>query len=311
MKIDIVIPWVDGNDPLLNEKRRAYADSSDLQRHDVGGATRYANVGEIHYCIRSINRFAPYINRIFIVTDGQDPQVESAIPVEIIDHKVIFESYEEYLPTFNSNSIETLIYRIPGLSEHFLLMNDDFFFVAPSVPEDFFTPDGKLVCYASLFPSLFEKILISLSRLRDDYRRSTFKGMLMNGSELQGRRHCFFFYLGHTPRALLKSPYEDFFGSHPHSIISNIKFRFRNPDQYEAQALEYMLLWDKGLCKVVNHKHHLLYLQHWKKGKSNIADRISRAESLPNLKFACFNSIDQADEEVRRFALDWLENRLK
>lgn len=311
MKIDVVIPWVDGNDPELNEKRRSYAGALELKRYDVGGATRYANIGEIHYCIRSINRFAPFVNRIFIVTDGQDPCVQSEIPVEIVDHKVIFEGYEEYLPSFNSNSIETMIYRIPGLSEHFLLMNDDFFFVSPTTPEDFFTADGKAVCYTKMYPSILESLLNKLSYIRDGYKRSTFKGLLKKGSELQGRRHLFFFYLAHTPRAQLKSTYEEFFGMHPGAIVNNIKHRFRNPGQFEVQALIYMLLWDKGLCKVKKPWNHLLFIQHWRKGMAYVSKKIAKAQSLPGLKFAGFNSLDLASGEVQKYVLGWLEERLK
>ena len=40
---------------------------------DVGGNCRFQSLGEIRYCVESINIFAPFIRKIFIVTDGQDP----------------------------------------------------------------------------------------------------------------------------------------------------------------------------------------------------------------------------------------------
>ena len=141
--IDIVIPWVDGDDPVLAAKRRQYLTGKREDKHaDVAAATRYCDLGVIFWCIDSINIFAPFIRKIFIVTDGQDPHLEEHltarfpkghIPVEIVDHSVIFKGYEKYLPTFNSRSIEALIWRIPGLSEHFLLMNDDFFLAGPDL----------------------------------------------------------------------------------------------------------------------------------------------------------------------------------
>ena len=94
------------------------------------------------------------VKKIYIVTDRQDPHLdrplaealpEGHIPMEIIDHKVIFRGYEEYLPTFNSRAIETLIWRIPGLSERFLLMNDDFMFIGKAIPEDVFKEHEDLI----------------------------------------------------------------------------------------------------------------------------------------------------------------------
>ena len=75
--IDAVIPWVDGNDPVLNSKRRSYAPEHLFSHNDSHGATRFASIGEIYWCVASINRFAPWISRIFIVTDGQDPKMDS------------------------------------------------------------------------------------------------------------------------------------------------------------------------------------------------------------------------------------------
>ena len=117
MQIDAVLLWVDGNDPVLTAKRSKYAPADALKMSDVAGATRYANVGEIFWCIASLNRFASFLHKIYIITDGQDPHLDpfleknfpsGHIPYEIVDHKTIFKGYEEYLPVFNSTSIETM-----------------------------------------------------------------------------------------------------------------------------------------------------------------------------------------------------------
>jgi hypothetical protein len=46
------------------------------------------------------------------------------------------------LPTYNSQAIEACLHRIPGLSEHYLYLNDDFLLGREVSPEDFFTPAG-------------------------------------------------------------------------------------------------------------------------------------------------------------------------
>ena len=79
MKIDAVITWVDGDDPRHREKRSRYGHEKIFEAQDVAGDTRYSSLGEIFWCVASINRFAPWIDRIYIVTDGQDPKIENPI----------------------------------------------------------------------------------------------------------------------------------------------------------------------------------------------------------------------------------------
>ena len=142
--IDAVILWVDGNDPLHQEKMKPFL-SKDHKFKDENFRTRFDQVEEIEYAIKSILKFAPYVRRIFLVTDNQIPQFlknENANnefeKVEIVDHKEIFKGFEEFLPIFNSNSIETMIFKIPDLAEHFIYFNDDIFLINETDPTDFF-----------------------------------------------------------------------------------------------------------------------------------------------------------------------------
>ena len=145
MKIDAVITWVDGNDPRHREKRMKYATSQLVESQDKAAETRFSDMGEIFLCVASINRYATWINKIYIVTDEQDPGLDDFlkmnfpqghVPVEIVDHKVIFRGYEHVLPVFNSIAIETMTWRIPGLSDCFIEFNDDTILMKPVVPEE-------------------------------------------------------------------------------------------------------------------------------------------------------------------------------
>jgi hypothetical protein len=66
----------------------------------------------------------------------------AAATAAVVPHSSIFP-YPEHLPTFNSLAIETHLHRIPGLSENFIAMNDDFFFTAPWSLSDFVQEDGS------------------------------------------------------------------------------------------------------------------------------------------------------------------------
>lgn len=314
--IDIVIPWVDGNDPIHTEKRRKFLTERKEDRfRDVGADTRFSDLGELVYCIDSINIYAPFIRRIFIVTDGQDPGLEGhlttrfpdgSIPISVVDHKVIFEGYHDYLPVFNSRAIETLIWRIPELSEHFLLMNDDFFLNSPVSPDDFFI-DGSPVCYADWYCTTWAKFIRAVKPRKDGRRKVTFKSSQMNAADLIGRRFRFL-YLGHTPRPLRKSFYEDFFGKRPDLIHHNIRHRFRDDSQYNSQELFYMST--VGQCRIVPVSKVSAYMNP-RKGRRHIERKLKKLESVPGIRFGCINSLDLASGEDRKRILEWLENKFR
>jgi hypothetical protein len=91
------------------------------------------------------------VRKIFIVTDDQVPAwLNVAHPkITIVDQSSIVPD-KSWLPTFNSVAIEAQLHRIPGLAEHFIHINDDFFLGQPCRKEDFFTrlPDGRIVMRA-------------------------------------------------------------------------------------------------------------------------------------------------------------------
>jgi len=143
MKIDLVYLWVDGSDPAWQKKKNAALAAS--ARPLTAFATRpkkFMENGELKYSLRSALKFAPWINHIYIVTDAQCPAWLAAHPrVTIVDHSVILP--KAALPSFNSNAKELFLWKIPGLSEHFLYANDDMFFGADVSPDFFFDANGN------------------------------------------------------------------------------------------------------------------------------------------------------------------------
>ena len=313
MKIDAVITWVDGNDPHHKEKRRKYCPTDTLNAEDKGGETRFANVGEIFWCIASLNRFAPWINKIYIVTDNQDPSVthfleenfpDGYIPVEIVDHKVIFRGYEEYLPTFNSISIETMTWRIPGLSNRYIEFNDDLMLTAPTSPDDFFTEDGKVICYGT-WASL---PLTRFTRKFKPRGEVTTKCSHANGAALAGCRWKYL-RLAHCQKALRRDFFEKYYSEHPDDIIRNIRHRFRDVEQFTSQALHYVELHKTKECIVKPIADALFFLQ--PKEKAGYFDR--KFEELKRFegKFLCLNSIEKINESQRKQIVEWIEKKLK
>ncbi|MDR0297413.1 MAG: Stealth CR1 domain-containing protein [Streptococcaceae bacterium] len=145
--IDIVITWVDGNDPAWQTERAKY----DVNDHDDNRIQRYRDMGTLKYVFRGIENFAPWVRKIFFVTWGHLPEwLDTTNPkLVIVNHEDFIP--KEYLPTFNSNTIDLNLFRIPDLSENFVYFNDDTFLLKPVKP-DFFFKNGKPRCEAILNP---------------------------------------------------------------------------------------------------------------------------------------------------------------
>lgn len=143
MKIDLVYLWCDGNDPKWREKKRFWQEKYGNLDINAIDDCRFVQHDELKFSLRSVEMYMPWINHIFIVTDGQVPDWldTNNSKISIIDHKDIMPA--DALPTFNSNAIEACLHNIPGLSEHFLFANDDMFVARPLEPDFFFAPDGR------------------------------------------------------------------------------------------------------------------------------------------------------------------------
>ncbi|BCJ54701.1 exopolysaccharide phosphotransferase [Actinoplanes sp. NBRC 14428] len=144
--IDVVYTWVDGGDPQWQARKAAALGENawlDAASRLATNNSRYASRDELRYSLRSLHCFAPWVNHIYLVTDDQVPQwLDTSHPgLTVVSHREIFGDTGR-LPTFNSQAIESRLHRIPGLSEHFLYLNDDVFLGRPVAPDLFFTPGG-------------------------------------------------------------------------------------------------------------------------------------------------------------------------
>ena len=317
MQIDFVIAWVDGNDPKHKEKMAPYLNPRLIKSDDVAGPTRFRSVGEIYYCVASIIRFAPFIRKIFIVTDNQNPNLdyfiqnnfpENQIPIEIIDHKVIFRDYEDYLPVFNSRTIETCIYRIPDLSENYIYMNDDTFLIRPVLESDFFVGD-KIVSYGSWRNMLLDRLLWLIKPLKNGRKPVGFKDGMIMGARKYGRKWKYF-HLDHLPHPLKKSVIADYFSKNQSHFISNISHKFRSGKQFNTHEIFYLSMHDARKAILKPSKEHLLYIKPVKRGKNYLNRKLNLFETNKNLKFCCMGSLDLATEDDRKRLLDWLGNNL-
>lgn len=140
--VDVIYTWVNGADPVHAEKRAEFLPRQEEVHVNGLEHARFRDNEELRFSLRALERYAPWVRRIILVTDSQVPAWldTSHKKIRIVDHKEFIP--EQYLPTFNSHVIEAFLHRIPGLAEHYMYLNDDVFLARPCRKTEFFTPNG-------------------------------------------------------------------------------------------------------------------------------------------------------------------------
>lgn len=306
IKIDAVVLWVDGNDDEYKSKILPYL--KERKNTEKILSSRYEQINEIEYTVKSILKFAPYINNIFIVTDNQTPKFleqttdnESFSKVTVVDHTVLFKGLETNLPTFNSRTIESCIHRIPKLSEHFIYLNDDFFIINQTTKGDFFTPEGF-----PILRGIWQKFDKNKFYKKQKHNKVGHKEAQEKASEIVGFKKLFRFK--HTPHPIRKSTLSGFFNKNPEILERNIKHKFRSKEQFLTVALANHLEIKNKTCKIQNNLQ-LLYFRSYKKPLFWYKFKFKH---LNNDKlFLGLQSLNHSPPKVLNFILQWLGNRVK
>ena len=77
----------------------------------------FEDFNQLLYSVRSIEMYAPWVRKIWVVTNGQHATWfdEGNVHIEVVPHEKIFQTKDD-LPTFNFHGIEVHLHQIPGLS---------------------------------------------------------------------------------------------------------------------------------------------------------------------------------------------------
>ena len=319
MTVDAVITWVDGADPSHQAKLDTWLAQSGKSRPATADRTRFNDAGEIDWCIRSILRFAPWFRKIHIVVDGQTPAIlerlrgtEYADRFNIVEHHEIFAGFEHHLPTFNSRSIITMLWRIEGLAENFVYFNDDMFLLRDVNPEDFFR-DGKVIQRGlwrmqsgKTWPS---RLLNALKRLRVE--RGQKVGNL-ESQQLSARIAGFkdrYYRLYHNPYPMRRSTLQTFFAENPNLLASNSSHRLRSNEQFKTEAVATHLEFLHGGA-IVDNSLHVVQLKPSEQLPTRVQRKMSKSDTDTSAAFVCVQSLELAPHSVQQEILGWLDRRI-
>jgi len=128
--IDFVIPW-----------------SGPAPTRDGGLAVeRERDNGEMKYLLRSMAMHAPWVRRVWLLVNGVLPDGAVEIPPSIKGRTTVVDRCsfmpQGTCPTRNGFAVRAFAHRLPGLAEHWVMIDDDIFLGRPTKPS-FFFQDGK------------------------------------------------------------------------------------------------------------------------------------------------------------------------
>jgi Stealth protein CR2, conserved region 2/Stealth protein CR1, conserved region 1 len=310
-EIDAVITWVDGGSSEHRRKRERYMARAEAPLHENGiNPHRWASNDELGYCLRSIDNNAKWIRYVWIVTDAQSPDVSGLsadfrAKIKVVDHQELFEGQQSVLPTFNSLAIESLLWRIPDLSERFIYFNDDVFLTAPLEPEDVFLGQatvlrGKWVDYSDLEN---DEVQRGDPALFNHYAQ-------INAAVMLGFHADHLFATAHVVHPLRRSVMAQLFENHTAAFLQNITYRFRDVSQFVPQSLHNhaCILDDQFVIETAEDYLHLRTGAVLDYPLDDVRAYLRRALE-PDSKFLCINDLPQLETAIPE-TRDWIERAI-
>lgn len=309
-EIDVVYLWVNGSDPKLLQDYERLTEFKQIRmdpKHKPGGQ-RFRQFDELKYSLRSLELYAPWFRRLYLVVAGpsQTPTwLNTSHPKLFVQfHGDIFPG-KHCLPTFNSRAIESNIFRLDGLSENFVYFNDDFFLLRPVYPSDFLEVADSGV-----------KHLLYLDRNiptpgGDDlrpYQNNHFKGALARGNRILDiyfpivTRH----YFRHVPRLLNRKWFAELYNLEKaaQALTETSSHHFRSPEDVHPLHLYFHYILQKypERTKVVSHLTATLTTKYitLKNNLKKFQGKLNTLKWWPFYKFLCINDNagDDPDQQV-------------
>lgn len=302
--VDMVVTWVNDADPAWQEKFERYRhhdgdkDSSAVLPRAALNPSRFRNRDELRYCLRAINMYAPFVRRIYIVSDDQHPEwLKEDQRVRVVSHRDIFTEDTAW-PVFSSRPIELNLHRIDGLAEQFIYFNDDFFLAGPVDVEDFFLPNG------------LARVFLSRNKLDARGIQHTDRATVAahkNAARLFEERFSVSLTgkPAHAPLPVLKSACHALETDFEAAAAQTRANRFRHwSDVSWTQLLPLYMLYRGDAVEGQLESRYVDLLD------GNLRERLEQLMTDPVMRSICINETEGVrDRFTEEFVLDWLARR--
>lgn len=289
--IDIVLPWVNGQDKEWQQSFRQHAGRSSI---GDTSSIRFRDWDLLRYWFRGVEKFMPWINKIHFVTSGHIPDWLNLEHPQLnwVKHEEFIP--QEYLPTFSANTIELNLHRIESLSEHFIYFNDDLYVLNPVKPSRFFKKglpcdygvmtskpsDGSIIHMAINDLDIIDSYFNKHQQIRKFWRKwfsLNYGFSLLSNAILFTWRDFSGFVDPHLPNAFLKSTYHEVWSQATSVLHLTCRSRFRSNSDVNQWLIRYWQL-AAGNFHPYNTVKDTTYVDITDSSLLHICDQISRQE---------------------------------
>ena len=286
--LDIVYTWVECDEEFTKERDYYYNIELDGKISTNEMTKRHVSNNELKYSLRSLEKYFPYYRYIYIlIKDGQYPTfLKGHEKIKIIYHSGIIQ--KELLPTFNSHMIEQYIHKIPNLSEFYIYLNDDFFFLKEISP-DFFIDKKTFLPFMFFYKKIKHEIIckeLDTYNFKNNWNCNY--NFLKNFIDMKNIYGC-----THIPKIYKKSTDNEIeqilLNHNDHNLnlyLKTSKSKFRKNNDLMLNVLVKPNMYVYMFNSEFKYSNEL-YIDNYKDLKPNM--------SLKNYNFLCINSIDYED----------------
>ena len=283
--MDIVITYVNGNDPVWQKDYEKFTKVPVMEK-------RFRDWGTLQYLLRGIEKHMPFIRKVFLVVShrSQIPEWVDESNLNVVLHEDFVP--EEYLPTFNCNTLEMNLNRIKGLDEQYLYFNDDLFPVRDCKPGDFYRDGKSLIGFTKHYwgTGMFKQIC----RNSDALARKAL-GMPASRSFIRPQHIC---------APMLKSECEKMCGIVAEDIAASYTRTREGRNYNQYMFTDYLFYQGKALSEKISSKHLSVAV--------SSASRIRKAIEAPSRNLICINDVRLSEkryEKLRNTVIDAFEKK--
>lgn len=283
--MDIVITYVNGNDPVWQKDYEKFTKVPVMEK-------RFRDWGTLQYLLRGIEKHMPFIRKVFLVVShrSQIPEWVDESNLNVVLHEDFVP--EEYLPTFNCNTLEMNLHKIKGLDEQYLYFNDDLFPVRDCKPGDFYRDGKSLIGFTKHYwgTGMFKQIC----RNSDALARKAL-GMPASRSFIRPQHIC---------APMLKSECEKMCSIVAEDIAASYTRTREGRNYNQYMFTDYLFYQGKALSEKISSKHLSVAV--------SSASRIRKAIEAPSRNLICINDVRLSEkryEKLRNTVIDAFEKK--
>ena len=286
--VDYVITYVDNNE--ISWVKSYINECLKINKQIFLKSARFRTPNTLKYHLRAVEKYMPWIRNVYIIVsdEKQVPKWINKDNVKIVYHKDYIP--KEYLPTFNSNTIELFMWKIKDLSENFIYANDDIYPNSELSKSDFFDNQGN--------------IKVNLGYLNLNTTNEVFSTMLRN------TQNMVFDDLGmdyeervlksdHTLKPMKKSLFEYFFKKRPKKMYDSLS-TFRNKKNITLEICNfYYYLKNEYSLKSTNDVY--------KEYKANNVEEVCDCIKDKSIHTLCINDVTSFKGDYKKYNKKMIE----